>query len=353
MNGRRLSTQMLDNQTAQLNDFFFRNTSDGLILTNPEGQIEQMNGAAASMLGITIDAALNQAPDQVFQQNPALLNLLERHGDQSLDIRLPRRRLAVGIATTLGDGRRMVLLQDVTEKYDLESRREALITTIAHDLRNPISALSGFAELVEKFGDLNPQQQKFLTRIKQTATKLYEVGGSLVDLAWIEAGMPLAHVPIDLAVLINRAVNELTYTANEHQVTIAVSVQDPMPTVVGDPDRIRIAIHHLLHNAILYSRPEQSVAIHAWGDTHEVYCSVADRGIGINDDEIELIFDRLYRSKDEQVRNLPGGGLGLTITRTIVKRHGGDIWASSNLGVGSTFTFVLPAIGNQGKSVSM
>jgi len=71
---------------------------------------------------------------------------------------------------------------------------------------------------------------------------------------------------------------------------------------------------------------------------------VADRGIGIADEEIELIFDRLYRSKDERIREMPGGGLGLTVAKTIVKRHGGDIWASSNLNVGSTFTFVLPVV---------
>src|SRR5690606_8346033 len=128
------------------------------------------------------------------------------------------------------------------------------------------------------------------------------------------------------------------------RMTIAISIQSPMPSIMGDPDRIQIAIHNILHNAIIYSHPEQTVAVHAWSDTHEAYCSVADQGIGIADDELELIFDRLYRSRDEQVQAIPGGGLGLTIARTIIMRHGGDMWASSNLGEGSTFTFVLPTV---------
>ncbi|MEZ4666766.1 MAG: HAMP domain-containing sensor histidine kinase [Anaerolineae bacterium] len=177
---------------------------------------------------------------------------------------------------------------------------------MSHDLRNPISAIGGFAELVEKFGDLNEQQQKFLTRIKQTATKLYEVTGSLVDLAWIEAGMPLAHRPITMGNVIDKVVVQLSDLATEKQITIATSVQNPLPTVMGDPARIQLAVYHLLHNAILYSPSEQTVAVHSWGDTNELYFSVADRGIGIADDEIELIFDRLYRSKDEQIRELPG-----------------------------------------------
>jgi signal transduction histidine kinase len=326
--------------------FIFRSTSNGILIADSEGVIQEVNSAAASMLAVTIENTLGKTPEQIFKQNPVLLNLFNRSGDQTLDVRLPRRRLAVGIATTLEDGSRIILLQDVTEKQELDSRREALITAIAHDLRNPISAVSGFADLVEKAGDMNPQQQKFMTRIKQTASKLYEVVGSLVDLAWIEAGMPLAHRPIELGVLINKAVNQLTHVALERQVSMAVSLQDPMPSLMGDPERIFSVIYNLLHNAILYSYPEQSVAIHAWGDEHEAYCSVAGRGIGIADDELELIFDRMYRSRDERVRELPGGGLGLTMARTVIKRHGGDIWAASNLGVGSTFTFVLPAVKN-------
>ena len=238
----------------------------------------------------------------------------------------------------------MVLLQDVTEQRDLESRREALVTAVAHDLRNPIAALGGYAELVEKFGELNDNQRRFTLRIQQTTTKIHDVAGPLVDLAWIEAGLPLAHVPIHLNKTIRQVVNKLNSLAREQHITIAFSVQSPMPPVMGDPDRMEIALYNIVHNAIRYSHPEQTIAIHAWSDTHEAYCSVADQGIGITDDELELIFDRLYRSRDERVQSVPGGGLGLTIARTIIRRHGGDIWASSNLGEGSTFTFVLPTV---------
>ncbi len=329
---------------SALYDFLFRTIADGVLVAGVDRLIEQINPAAAAMLGVPVEDVIGKTPEQVFIHNPALVNLFNRSGDQTLNVWLPKRRLAVGTAKTLPDGMRVVVLQDVTEKQDIESRRETLVHSIAHDLRNPISALTGFADLVEKFGDLNPQQQKFLTRIRQTASKLYDVVGTLVDLAWIEAGMPLAHRPIKLDSLIEKVVSDLSSLALERKMTIAVSVQHPMPPVMGDGDRLRLAIYHLLHNALIYSDPEQTVAIHAWGDEHEAYCSVADRGIGIADSELEMIFDRLYRSRDERVRERPGGGLGLTLAKTIITRHGGAIWASSNLGVGSTFTFVLPAV---------
>ncbi len=333
---------MLDEN--QLYDFIFRSTADGILVSDEDNQIQQMNPAAAALLGITLEDVIGKTPQEAFYHNAALLNLFQRDGEQILDVRLPKRRLAVGLATSFKNGMRLVILQDVTEQRELESRRETLVKSLAHDLRNPIGALSGFADLVTKFGDLNPQQARFVKRIQQTTAKLHDVAESLVDLAWIEAGMPMEHVPIELSKIISQVVARLRPIAHSRRITIAVSVQSPMPAVIGDPQRLELTIYHLLHNAIVYSRDEESVVIHAWGDTHEAYCSVADQGIGIADDELEQIFDRLYRSKDERLQDIPGGGLGLTIAKTIIKRHGGDLWAASNLNEGSTFTFVLPTV---------
>lgn len=329
---------------SQLYDYVFRSSSDGIIVTDVEGLLREINPAGAGMLGVTLDEIDGKSPSAIFPQNPALVNLFIREGEQTLNVRLPRRRLAMGMASTLESGERVVLLQDITEKHDLDSRRESLIKAISHDLHNPISAIRGFADLLRKSGDLNKNQTKFLTRIRQTSTKLYDVVGSLVDLAWIEAGMPLEHRPIQLRDVINDAVRQASPIAQEQQIVIAVSVQNPMPMVMGDPARLQQVIYNILHNAIMYSPAEKTVAIHGWGDINEVYCSVADRGIGISDDELELVFDRMFRSSVESVRDMSGGGLGLTMAKTIITRFGGDIWAASNLGEGSTFTFMLPTV---------
>ena len=152
-----------------INDFIFRTTSDGILAANHTGTILRINPAAAAMLGVTIEETVGKSASDVFQQNPNLLNLFTRSGEQTLNVRLPKRRLAYGVASTDENGIRIILLQDVTEKQEFESRREVLVATMAHDLRNPISAIGGFAELIEKFGPLNDQQQKFALRIKQTA----------------------------------------------------------------------------------------------------------------------------------------------------------------------------------------
>lgn len=329
---------------AQTYRYLFERTADGVIVVDADGAIEQVNPAAVALLGITSEQARGQKAASLFRNNLALVNLFKRTGDQVMDVHLPRRRLALGIASELVNGGRLVMLQDVTEQRKLDSRREELITRMAHDLRNPLMAMGGFAELVETMGDLTVQQQHFITRIRQTATKMYDVAASLVDLAWIEAGLPMQHRPFRLEEQIRRTIVDLEKLAHERRIAIAFSVQDPMPPVMGDPDRMYMVIYQLLQNAILYSEPDSTVAIHAWGDGYDMYCTVADQGIGISDNELHLIFDRLYRSGDTRVQAVPGGGLGLTLAKKIVLRHGGDIWVASNLGDGSTFTFVLPAI---------
>ncbi len=332
-----------DEHGATHEAYVLRCTSDGVLIANDDMIMTYINPAAASMLGVTVDEVLQKHVAACFSKNPPLLNLFERTGEQKLEVRLPRRRLAQGLANTMANGERVVLLQDVTEKRDLDNRREMLIRAITHDLRNPISAIGGFMDLVGKLGELNEAQRKFLTRARQTTSKLQDMIATLVELAWIEAGMPLQHAPVRLDEVIQKAVDALQATARKHNVGIVMSIQRPLPVVLGDAERLQMVVFQLLHNALIYSHPETNVVIHAWQDEEELYCSVADQGIGIADSEIELVFDRMYRARDERVNDIAGGGLGLTIARTIVKRHGGDIWASSNLNVGSTFTFVLPA----------
>jgi signal transduction histidine kinase len=323
-------------------DFLFQTAAEGILLTRADGYLARMNPAAASLLQLTPDRALGQHPETLFDRYPDLIRLCMAPGEQQAEIGLLSKRLAVGVGTDRPGGGRIVLLHDVTERYALDTRRETLIRQVAHDLRNPLNAVSAYADLVTRFGELNDQQAKMLSRVRQTAEKLYELAETLVDLAWVEAGMPLAHQPFALARLIHGAIDELREEAAARNVTIVFSLQDPVPTVIGDPRRVKQAIRTLLENGVRYSYRDSNVAIHAWQDGPKVYCSVGDQGIGISEADQENIWDRLWRSGDERVRAIPGGGIGLTFARAIVERHGGRIWAESALDEGTTVTFMLP-----------
>jgi signal transduction histidine kinase len=332
---------MSDDQAFQL-DFLFQTAAEGILITQPDGYLARLNPSAAAMLELTPDQVLGQHTAILFKHRPDLIRLCNSPGEQQAQITLPHKRLAVGVSTERPGGGRVVLLHDVTERESLESRREALIRQIAHDFRNPLNAVDAYADLVSRFGPLVPDQARMLSRVRQTAQKLYELSETLVDLAWVEAGMALDHRPFELAHLIREAIEQLEPEARARGITMVLSVQDPVPTVIGDPRRIKHAVVYLLENGVRYSYPDSNVAIHAWQDGAKVYCSVGDQGIGISPADLENIWDRMWRSNDERVRAIPGGGIGLTFARAIIQRHGGRIWIESESDEGTTITFVLP-----------
>lgn len=328
-------------ETFQLN-FLFQTAAEGILLADADGYLTRLNPAAAAMLGLSPDAALGSHTATLFKHQPGLIRLLNGDGEQQAEISLLHRRIATGVGMDRPGGGRIVLLHDVTERLAVESRRESLVRQVAHDLRNPLNALVGYADLVPKFGDLTPDQEKFLGRVRQTAQKLYDLAATLVDLAWVEAGMALAHTPVELAHLIREAIDELAPEAHAREITIVFSLQDPVPSVIGDARRLKQMITHLLENGVRYSHPNSNVAIHLWQEGARVFCSVGDQGIGIQPDAIDNIWDRLWRSADDRVRATPGGGIGLTFARAIVLRHGGRIWVESEPEEGTTVTFMLP-----------
>lgn len=326
----------------RVHELIFRMAAEGIVLIDADGVCVALNPAAAAMLQLTPAEVIGKLGKEAFPKFPNLVRLLRKGGPGTLDIPLPLDRIAQGVGADLAEGGRLVLMHDVSEQRQLEGRREALVKAISHDLRNPLNALSGYADLVSKFGELNEQQMRFMTRIRQTSAKLWELTASLVNLAWIESGMPLQYVPFDLAELIREVVGDLGGQALGKQVRLVISILDMVPPIMGDRMRIKQALHHLVENAIQYSAPESNVVVHAWRQDEVVYCSVADRGIGIAESDIELIWDRMWRSSDERVLTVAGGGIGLTYARTVIERHGGKIWVESKLEQGTTFTFVLP-----------
>lgn len=326
-------------------DFIFRRSAEGMLLIDAAGHFSMVNPAAAAMFNASPKDIVGRSPSDVFPRNPILVRLL-RLGEPSpmtLDVPLPRDRIAQGTAENLEENAgRVAVLHDVTELRNIESRRKELIRTVGHDLRNPLNALSGYADLVGKFGDINTRQDQFLTRIRQTSSKLIEVSSSLVNLAWFEAGMPMDYLPFDMSALVRAVVHEKTGLAQSKRTRLVIAVQDAMPRIMGHPSAIQQAIAHLVDNAIQYSPESSNVVIHCWEQKNEVFCSVADRGMGIAPEEQDLIWDRLWRSK--RVQNIPGGGIGLTYARMVIERHGGHIWVESHLGKGSVFTFSLPFV---------
>jgi two-component system sensor histidine kinase SenX3 len=328
----------------RLYDFLFRQTTDGILILNREGQIEAYNPAFARLLKLGDLQLASLGVQMLFEDNPPLYRLLVAPDDQSTVIRLLDQHPVRVTVTTLDDGHRAVLFQDTAEQSMLAAMREKFARVIAHDLRNPVAVLIGFSALLETSGQLDEEHQGYLARIQETSTKLHYAAADLVELAWIEAGLSLESHPVDFTEAASRAIASLAKLMDEHGVTVSTSYQEVLPQVSCDTELLMSAVRRLVHNAILYSGSGKSISLRLWSEMDTVYCAVMDEGIGIDESELEVIFNRFYRSSDPRVQALPGGGLGLTFARKFAQHYGGDISVTSVLEQGSTFTLRLSAI---------
>lgn len=336
---------MADEQAAATTEFgfVFQHTTTGIMLLDSGGKLVRFNPAAAALLELSDDAR-GQPISAALEGQPALLAALSASEPDGGTITLSSRREVRITRSPRKRGRQIILLEDITARGAIDAGRVALIRQVAHDLRNPINALSGFADLAATEPGASPDQVEFLERVLRIADKLYNLAGTLVDLAWIESGMPLERQPVALGDVIRAAADELADDVTRHDAALTLELPPGLPTVLGDAARLRQAIGAVLRNALLYAPHGAPVSVRAAQDGRSVRCVVQDRGFGFAPDDLPKAFDRLWRSSDPRIQAIPGGGIGLTMARAIVQRHGGRIAIESVPGSGTTVTLTLPIL---------
>lgn len=218
-----------------------------------------------------------------------------------------------------------------------EERMRRFVADAGHELRTPLTSIRGYAELIEQ--GAAPDPAVAVGRIQDEAARM----GALVDelqlLARLDEQRPLDMAPIRLADVVEHAVADAVAAHPER--TIEVERTDGSDLVSGDDRRLRQVVDNLLSNAIRYSDDGTPITVAVTGTS----VSVTDRGDGLGEAEQARVFDRLYRTDEARTRVRGGSGLGLSIVRSIVEAHGGDVFVRSAPRQGSTFGFTLPADG--------
>jgi two-component system phosphate regulon sensor histidine kinase PhoR len=181
----------------------------------------------------------------------------------------------------------------------------------------------------------------FLSRIDGEVDRLTQMVSELTELSRIETGRAeLRMAPLSLNLLVEEVVAQLNPLAQRQQVTITTDLTTDLPTIRADNDRIRQTLVNLVHNAIKFNHPGGKVKVSTGTDADSVIVSVSDTGIGISKDDLPHVFERFYKA--DKTRAKGGSGLGLAIVKHTIQAHGGNIWAQSEEGKGSTFSFSLP-----------
>ena len=322
---------------------------------------------------IEFDAGLavrqaNRAAHLLLGSNPAGLvgrTAIEALGDHRLE-ELARAALAGGAASgevTLREGAEptvlvrvahaasggiWMILEDVSELRRLQRIRAEFIDNLSHELRTPLTTVRLLTETLARDLERTEPPPRLRDRIQMIDIEtghLVQMVNELLDLSRIEQGTaPLHLAPVDLAPLLRASLERLRLFAERQGVRLTTEIPDDLPRVLIDEERVGQLLVNLLHNAVKFSPGGGDVVVRARPAGQEVVVSVQDHGIGIPRDDLDRIFERFYKVDRARPREGGGTGLGLSIARHVFQGHGGRIWAESEEGSGSTFSFTLPVV---------
>lgn len=235
--------------------------------------------------------------------------------------------------------------------------RGELIASLVQELRTPMTSITGYTDLLlgESAGILGEMQRKFLQRVKANIERMIARLEDLLEITAIDSGrLEIELRTVDLAELIEDAILNSAGQFRERDITVETTLAPSLPPLQADPDAISQVIQNLLSNAYQVSQPETTVLVSAQlqesgravtATRSYVMVSVADTGGGIAPEDIPRVFTRLYRADNPLIEGLGETGVGLSVAKTLVEAHGGRMWVDSELGVGTTFSFILPVMG--------
>lgn len=349
---RRLDVQQqqIRSRTAELKrrqaDFAAVTDSmgEGLVLLGREDAVLSINPAACRLLECTATTGRDILE---VNRSPELRSVLAqahkgKRAEDLMSIRGRRYQLEGTPVESSGGVRGVVLLfQDVTEREQAERIRREFTANVSHELKTPLHAISGYAELLSA-GMVKPEDMpRFAGNIYTEAQRLILLVEDIIRLSQLDEGAAgMGREQVNLAQLVRETVHSLDSMASEAQVTVETELENV--SVNGIEQLLSGVVYNLTDNAIKYNHPGGTVAIRLSARGEQAILQVADTGIGIPEESRERIFERFYRVDKSRSKEVGGTGLGLSIVKHAVMIHRGTIHVDSTLGKGTTITVTLP-----------
>lgn len=329
--------------------------SQGLVLVDEKLHVIYANGAAGVFLGkkrdellgcvwaeLKLDSAVSSAVMQAAsgssrQRCTLEVDRLDGLGDGVL--RFSVRPVMRGDAPAA-----VVIIDDITQQRVAERSRNTFIAQATHELRMPLTNIRLYVETALESGDDDAELRgQCLNVINSESRRLEGLVTDMLSISEIEAGsMSLQLGDVRLDALFEELENDYRAAAREKAIEMSFALPPKLPVVQADRDRLFVAFQNLVGNAIKYTPKGGRVEVVVEAATDVLTMEVKDTGIGISETDMAHVFDRFYRAEDKRVREVAGSGLGLALSREVVRLHGGDIAVDSELNRGTTFTLTLP-----------
>jgi two-component system phosphate regulon sensor histidine kinase PhoR len=316
---------------------------DGVVVVNAQREIIWFNATGARLLELRRVEDVGLRIDNLLRQ-PEFSKYLEA-GDYANSIVL---QPPVGSDDYLslqivpyGDGQQLLLVRDVSRQMRLEAMRKDFVANASHELRSPLTVISGYLETLSQDPALDADLQSPVAEMRRQADRMTAIIRDLLALSRLEETDEIEHgAPIDVTA-ITAMLKKDVLARPSHPKDVRVRADSDVQ-LVGDEAEIHSALSNLVDNAAKYTPPEGSIDMRWWADADGGHFSVTDTGIGIPAEHLPRLTERFYRVDPGRSRATGGSGLGLAIVKHVLQRHGATLSIESTLGSGSTFTAHFP-----------
>lgn len=321
-------------------------TVDSVVLTDNMGRIILVNQAAGQAFHINPERAEGRPASEIFAGHILgdLLMDQEINLPISQEITTPTDRILSVTISEITDVGRVAVMQDITALKQIDKMRSQLLGTAAHDLKNPLNAIRLGADLLHD-APLSDRQHKALSMMRRATESMTNLITALLETIRVESTTSVIYEPCDIDELISYTIEDIRPISEAKDHTIEYVPPEESLIIMGDPSRLNSVMNNLLSNAVKFTNEGGHIGVNVNWDDEQVTIAVSDNGPGIPEDEIQRVFDYLFRGRinvEDPDNPIEGTGLGLALTKTVIEQHGGRIWVNSEENQGSTFHFSLP-----------
>ena len=349
------TTNSMDFERRRL-DSVLEHMTDGVMATDRRGRINLINATAARMINQKEDVRGQSVLDILnIRERYSLRELLDEHDELMLDFsRGHEQRILMAYFSLIQResgfiSGLVIVLHDITEQQQIERERRDFVSNVSHELRTPLTSVKSYVDALRD-GAINDEELSgtFLGVVQDETERMIKMINDLLELSRMDSGtVRLEPEFVNMTELVNYILNRfdmIIANADEDakRYTINRQIMEDPVWVEIDPSKLTQVIDNIMNNAIKYSPDGGVVTVKMQEIGQKLVLSISDQGLGIPQKDLPYIFDRFFRVDKARSRKQGGTGLGLAISKELVRRSGGQIWAESEEGKGSTFYVAFP-----------
>lgn len=338
------------------------NMRDAIIVLDENNEVILVNKIGSELLGVSQSDFIGKNVKDISESNNLFKNILEnknRTGNENSDFKNNYFRIVykdkeefyLKDYTYINDEKENIIgtiiaLKNITGFKELDEIKSGFIATVSHELKTPLAAMNMSLRLMQdsRVGELNTEQKKLTGAMKDEVKRLLKMVNELLNLSKIESGGEVyKYQEVSVDELIDAAVTPMLMQFEQNKIRFDLNVQEGLPKLKLDVNKIAWVIINLLNNAVRYSKQEGEIKFNVIKENNFIKFSIKDNGVGIKPEYIDKIFQKFVQvNKANLESQYKGVGLGLAIAKEFIEAHKGEIYVKSEYGKGSEFVFTLP-----------